>query len=57
MKLLLLIVLIASVLFVWAFPILIAIHKDNYWLIFLYAIWWVPSSIYTGIVSSILEIL
>lgn len=28
---------------VWSFPIIIAIYKDNYFLIFLYFVWWIPA--------------
>lgn len=38
---------------VWSFPIVIAIHKDNYWIIFLYFVWWMPA----GAVSNLLYLI
>ena len=43
-KLILLLILLLMIL-IWLFPIGLSIYKDNYWLIFLYLIWWLPATV------------
>lgn len=39
----------------WAFPIIISLMQNDYWLIFLYVIWWVPASLFTGLLTKIAD--
>lgn len=49
MKNLISIIVIILVVLVWLFPVCLAAYKDNYWLIFLYIVWWIPAYIISGL--------
>lgn len=35
---------------IWIFPILLSIFTGNWWLVFLYAVWWMPAGFLTGLI-------
>jgi hypothetical protein len=49
------VIFLIAIIALWLFPILIAYHENNYWLIFLYIIWWFPVTFITQIVFAVLE--
>ena len=49
------VIFLIAIIAIWLFPILIAYHEDNYWLIFLYAVWWFPAAIITSITIALVE--
>lgn len=53
-KLILLFILLLMIL-IWLFPIGLSIYKDNYWLIFLYLIWWLPTTFLVDFLSAIAD--
>jgi len=48
-------IILISIVFVWLFPIVISIYKDEYWHIFLYAVWWLPAGIFTGFILKLFD--
>jgi hypothetical protein len=42
---------------IWLVPILIAIAFANPWHILLYAVWWIPASLFSSLIISIAEVL
>lgn len=43
------------VVFIWAFPIIISFYTFNFWYIMLYFIWWLPSMIFSKMISIIFD--
>ena len=54
---LVIIVLMLILAAVWLFPIGLCIWKDNWWLIFIYAVWWIPAVIFTVLWKLLIELL
>ena len=40
---------------IWTFPIIIAFVEHNFWLIFLYFVWWIPAYLISALIISILD--
>jgi hypothetical protein len=43
MAIILMLFLISVVCIVWLLPILLSIYLNNYWVLLLYTVWWVPA--------------
>jgi hypothetical protein len=41
---------ILLVILIWMFPVILSAYTRNWWLCFLYAVWWMPAAFLTGII-------
>jgi hypothetical protein len=46
---------VVSVFAIWLVPVIIALITGNWYLLFTYAVWWIPAIVLTSIVSVIYE--
>jgi hypothetical protein len=51
------VITLVSCLVIWLAPILIAIAFANPWYILLYAVWWIPASLFSSLIISVAEVL
>lgn len=51
MKNLIGVIILLLILTVWLFPCIISFYAENFWLIFLYIVWWLPASILTAFLA------
>lgn len=51
-----LIVVIVGII-MWLGPIFIAYFNDNWWLVLLYIVWWMPASVITVILAGIARLI
>jgi hypothetical protein len=55
MKSILMTICVIIIVFIWAFPIIISFYTFNFWYIMLYFIWWLPSMIFSKMISIIFD--
>jgi hypothetical protein len=53
MKKFIYLIILLLIIATWAFPIIISVIKNDYWFILLYFIWWLPASLFTGLLTRI----
>lgn len=41
------------IIWIWMFPVFLSAWKDNWWLLFIYTVWWLPSIVLTSLLIAI----
>lgn len=57
MMLLSVLLLLLAGIIMWLGPIFIAYCNDNWWLVLLYIVWWMPASVITVIIANLARLI
>ena len=51
------IILVLILIAIWLFPLILAFYQDNWAIVFMYFIWWIPAAILTAIWKGVIEVI